>query len=117
MSDPFSTVLGNMERLAREGKITRPPGGFTSKIMKQIRNTSRGELPFLKAIPVRLLVDMANKGTDSRHNSGPKMFKAGETVYVKRQGNGFLYIVPFEMAGSGFEMCKDAVEGKHYEFI
>ncbi len=26
--DPFSTVLGNLERLAAQGKITRPATGF-----------------------------------------------------------------------------------------
>ncbi len=116
MSDLFNTVLGNMERLADEGKITRPAGGFATKIRNQIRKTSRKVDPIVP-VPVRALVDFHNNGTGSRHNTAPALIQAGSTVYLKRQVNGFLYIMPFEMAGSGFEMCKDAVEGKHYEFI
>lgn len=91
---------------------------YVVKIRPQIRNTSRGELPPHGTVPVRALVDFVNNEyRDKNCRGGGKHFKAGSTVYLRREVNGFLSIMPFELAGQGFEMCKDAVEGKHYEFI
>lgn len=101
-------------RLTQQGSSTILPQ--PGRILPQIRETSRS-FSVLQKVEVRLLVPLQNKGRDSRHNSGPSSFAVGDTVYASLHVNGFIYLYPFAMAGSGFELKKDAAEGIHYEFI
>lgn len=108
-------IVDNLNRIRREqGNVG--PEIKAGQIRPQIRNTSRNLNPIEK-IPVKLLVSLNNKGQGSRHYQGPDQFQPNDTVYASRSVNGFIYLYPFEMAGSGFEIHKDAVEGVHYEFI
>ena len=47
----------------------------------------------------------------------PKPIQSGDTAYIRLEnydGNAYLY--PFPMAGSGYELVNDAIEGVHYNF-
>ena len=44
-------------------------------------------------------------------------FEVGDTVYAKLMPDGLVKLMPFERAGSGCELVKDAREGEHFEFV
>lgn len=111
----IDAICDNLNRIRREKGHTGPDIK-PQRIRMQIRDTSRPFNPMEK-VAVRALVPIDNKGEDSRHYQGPKQFQPGDTVYAARDFRGFICLYPFEMAGSGFELVRDAIEGKHYEFI
>lgn len=108
-------ICDNLNRIRRaQGSIG--PDIKPTRIRMQIRETSR-PFQYLERVEVKLLVPMNNKGQESRHYQGPDQFQPGDIVYAGRDVRGFIVLYPFKMAGAGFELIRDAIEGKHYEFI
>jgi hypothetical protein len=88
-------------------------------IIPQKRPTSV-PLPLLEGVPVTLLVEMrlatvmTRAGRPAKRQPPP--YAPGDPAYAKLKPNGQVHIVPFERAGSGYEMESDAEEGVHYAF-
>ena len=115
MENAFDAVLANMKRLG----MVRPD--FQGTTMKpQVHPTSQ-PLQVLVPQPVRTLnahprqVERLVSGRPARRQ--PKPFAPGETVYAKLMPDGLIKLMPFSMAGSGYELVKDAREGEHFAFM
>lgn len=46
----------------------------------------------------------------------PKYVEPGSLAYVRLECDGNLKLYPFAMAGTGYEIVHDAIEGEHFEF-
>lgn len=114
MSDQ-SHLFDNALRYARSINPSFEPG----RIIPQIRPTS---LPVnhYRAKPVILLIGYQPTPVYRRDGQlakrQPAYVKPGSRQYVKLDGDGTLKIMPFEMAGTGYEIVKDAEEGVHFKF-
>lgn len=113
MSDPFDAFV---EALRRRGMDVRP-----QPLAPQAHPTSRPLAPFTKA-QVRLLVGplplptaYTRAGTPRKHQ--PRPLQAGDVAYVSRRADGRLTLYPFERAGTGYELLRDAREGTHFVFV
>lgn len=110
----FDVVLGNMKRL---GMVDANFKG--TPIEKQKRPTSV-PMTFLQAIPVFVKVPLdlpvAYTKAGAPRKVQPRPLRIGDRAYVKLDGKGLINIVPFERAGMGYELVKDAQEGVHFEF-
>jgi len=108
-------LFENALRLAR----SQDPSFMPGKIIPQKRPTSV-PLELFRAVPVTVLVGYQPYPHYKRHGSlakrQPKPVPAGSRAYVKLHVTGEINIVPFEMAGTGFEIVKDAEEGVHFSF-
>jgi hypothetical protein len=110
----FDTVLANMKSL---GLVDEDFQG--APITPQIHPTSV-PLEVLRAVPVTLLVEArlptvhTRAGTVAKRQPAP--LAIGDPAYVKLDVNGLVNVVPFERAGTGYELVKDAREGVHYAF-
>lgn len=117
----FDTVYRNMERLHAEGKMSHHPSQYVGRIRPQIRDTSIGELSPLQPYKVKALMTFNHPTVHNKDGSvskrQPAPFKPGDILWAKREVNGWIRLYPFELAGTGWEMVKDAIEGKHYEFV
>lgn len=111
----MSYLFDNALRLARQLNPDFQPG----KIIPQKRPTSK-QLQLLEAVPCKVLVGYqpspiyTRAGTLAKRQ--PKYVEPGSHAYVKLQTNGEISIMPFAMAGSGYEIVDDAEEGVHFEF-
>jgi hypothetical protein len=116
--DLFNTVLTNINRIA--AKHGHPPI-IPGRIIPQKRQTSK-QMDFRDAHEVKLLVGPI-PATPKYTRAGnlakrqPTPHKKGDILYAKLNFDGNVNIYPFAMAGSGYEIIKDAIEGTHYEFI
>lgn len=112
MSDLFDNAL----RFVQDHDPDFKPG----YVKTQKRPTS---LPFEfhTTEPVKLLVEVPSNpvyrkdGELAKRQPGPH--QVGETLYAKLDSSGYMHIVPFSMAGQGYEVIDDAIEGVHYEFL
>jgi hypothetical protein len=91
------------------------------RLVPQIRPTSR-KLTYFTHVPVKLLVGpislpttYTKKGTPHKHQPHPK--RVGDIVWVSLREDGTLALYPFEFAGEGYELVKDAEEGVHFFFV
>lgn len=115
MGNAFDVVLANMKRMG----MVKP--NFQGTPMEaQVHPTSR-PLEVLRAEPVKTLqshprpvVRLASGKPAKRQ---PKPFEVGDVVYAKLMPDGLIKLMPFSMAGSGYEMVKDAREGEHFTFM
>lgn len=109
-------LFENALRLARKHNPNFQPG----KIIPQIRPTTQ-KLGFKDAIAVKLLVGAPATPTYTRAGAltkrQPSPYTPGDTVWASLQFDGTIALMPFAMAGSGYEIIKDAEEGVHFEFI
>lgn len=46
----------------------------------------------------------------------PKYVEPGSVAYVRLECDGNLKLYPFAMAGTGYEIIHDAIEGEHFDF-
>lgn len=113
MAELFDHVL-SVIRSMEGGRDFQP-----APIVPQKRPTSV-PLPLMEAVPVTLLVEMrlatvmTRAGRPAKRQPSP--YAPGDPAYATLQPNGNVHIVPFAMAGSGYEMESDAEEGVHYVF-
>lgn len=91
------------------GPVPKP-----GKLQPAQRQYSR-HLDWLKKVPVRLLIEATGK--EHHRAKKPTSFKIGTTVYASLGPDGIVRLFPFEMAGTGYELVTDAIEGHHFEFI
>jgi len=114
MPDAFDTVLANLKSLGLVDK------DFAGTPITPQRHPTSVKLEVLRAVPVTLLVGATlptvytRAGTPAKRQPSP--LRPGDPAYAKLHVDGFVNIVPFERAGSGYELVKDAREGVHYEF-
>lgn len=115
MENAFDVVLGNMKRLGMAA-----PDFQGTPMKPQVHATSH-QLRVLDAVPVRTLQPHPQPSVRLRSGAAarrqPRPFEAGDTVYAKLMPDGLVKLMPFERAGSGYEMVTDAREGEHFEFI
>jgi hypothetical protein len=110
-------LFENALRLARQHDPNFQPG----KILQQKRRTSRAMTLFrprkvvLKVGPLPAAPAYTRMGVLKKRQ--PKPHVKGDILYAKLWADGCINLYPFELAGSGYEIIKDAVEGVHYEFV
>jgi hypothetical protein len=98
----------------------RPPIPQPVKIIPQVRPTSQAIL-YWKPSLVKLLVHKEHQvvlrqdGQPMKRQ--PKPWKPGDKVYARLGADGLISLMPFELAGQGYEIILDAEEGVHYGFI
>lgn len=86
----------------------------------QIRPTSQ-PIIYWQPSEVKLLV--AHPATPVYRKDGqlakrqPAPWKPGDQVFARLGFDGLVSLMPFSMAGSGYEIITDAIEGTHYEFM
>jgi len=103
------------DEVARRFNITPAP------IIPQQHPTSK-QLMVLNPEPVKLLVGPLNyptmytqRGVPSKKQRRP--LQKGEEAWVTLGVDGLVSIMPFALAGTGYELLRDAREGVHYVFI
>lgn len=115
MSDQ-SHLFDNALRFARSIDPSFEPG----KIIPQIRPTSV-PMTYFRAKPVILLVGYQPKPVYRQDGQlakrQPRFVAPRSRQFVRLDGGtGKLNIMPFEMAGTGYEIIEDAQEGVDFEF-
>lgn len=85
-----------------------------SQLQPAKRQYSR-PLQSLQKVPVRLLV--ASEGKPHHRAKKPTTLAVGTTVYASLGPDGTVRLFPFMMAGTGYEIVTDAIEGKDFEFF
>lgn len=88
----------------------QPPKQKTSK---PISFGEEYEVELLKKIPAPTRYTKA--GNIAKRQ--PKPYQPGDIVYLKLDTEGNSRLVPFQRAGSGYEIILDAVENIDYKFI
>lgn len=91
------------------------------EVTPQVRLTSKSII-YGKKVPIKLLVGPLHMPTEYTRAGNiakrqPKPFNINDRAWLKLKFDGTTAIYPFEMAGTGYELVNDAIEGIHYEFI
>lgn len=89
-------------------------------ITPQVRPTTQ-PIPYMHPPQVKLLVHQEHQivlrqdGQPAKRQ--PRAWKPGDKVFARLFADGLVTLMPFKLAGQGYEIITDAVEGIHYAFI
>jgi len=112
--DLFNTVLTNLRRLGCDVQPAPIPP-ITTPLSRPLKRFEDNPVRLLVG-PIPLPEVYTKAGHLAKRQPHPKQI--GDIVYLKQSWTeGTLCLYPFSMAGTGYELVKDAREGVHFEFI